>query len=101
MMMLSKLSRASSVRPQQPLIRPRFTSQSFQRSVHSPRPRAKVTAAEVFLDVAVTLIALYYIQRYFDTVPKQAHENTKLDSKVTPEQDVFASGFEEEDGKRY
>jgi hypothetical protein len=42
-MLYSKLSRASSVRPQQPLFRPRFTSQSFNRSVRSPRYRAKDT----------------------------------------------------------
>jgi hypothetical protein len=43
MMMLSKLSRASSARPQQPLFRPRFTSQSFNRSIRTPRYRTKDT----------------------------------------------------------
>ena len=43
MMLSSKLSRASSVRPQQPLFRPRFASQSFNRSIRSPRYRATDT----------------------------------------------------------
>jgi hypothetical protein len=115
MMMLSKLSRASSARPQQPLFRPRFTSQSFNRSIRTPRYRAKDTKlpqtpdGELLNDL-VAVIGGHYSRGFSPSIfskpllkqPVQTvvpSNEPEPDHKITPHEDVVASGTEEKSGQ--
>jgi hypothetical protein len=117
-MMLSKLSRASSARPQQPLFRPRFTSQSFSRSIRTPRYRAKDTKLpktpdgelielinDLIAVIGVTLLAAIPVVYLFEILLKQSVQTAVPsnepgpDHKITPHQDVVASGPEEKSGQ--
>jgi hypothetical protein len=120
MMMLSKLSRASTVRLQQPLFRPRFTIQSFQRSVHSPRSRAKdtnlpnsparqETSLGRFIAEIIFFSALVFVASGFSSGVKYSAEteaaakaaaSNKPNRNVTPGQDVVANGSEETSEQR-
>ena len=114
-MMLSKLSRAASARPQQPLFRPRFTSQSFNRGIRTPRYQAKdtnlpktptptnpfdVSGAIVLASFATFCVGLFFSPKEPVQFIFRSNEHTsKPDHKDTLGEYVIVRGSEEKSGQ--
>jgi hypothetical protein len=125
-MVLSKLSRAPSAsRPRQPLTHPRFTSQSFNRSIRSPRYRAKNTKLlktpklpktqeqgdKLFFDTRIpAFLSALHLGFFLGVFVCKTYQSTstthsvvpavKTDRKETPKQNVVAHGSEEKSRQR-